>query len=97
MYSWLVSAGESKAYLKEYDVVGASDGRSLHDPNTPSSLLHGAPAAVQPPTPTTLPPSTVIRTSVFGYKLKCGYYLTVNITVLLFRSNLYCHITVFKD
>jgi hypothetical protein len=98
MYSWLICTVDSRAYLKEYDMVGVSDGCSLHDPNTPSSVLHVVLAAVKPPTPTTPPPSSSLaRTSVFGYKLNCGYYLTMNITIVLFFcSNMYCHAIVLK-
>ena len=44
-----------------YMVLG--DGCSLHDSKTPSSLLHVVPNAIQPPTPTTLPPSSLARTT----------------------------------
>ena len=76
-----------------WEVLG--DGCSLHDSNTLSALLHVVPTAVQPLTPTTLPPSSLARTTVFGYKLNRGYHKTVNTTTaLLFHSNLYCHVTV---
>ena len=63
----------------------------------PQFLLHVVPTAVQPPTPTTLTPSSLARTIVFGYKLNRGYHITVNITALSFRSKLYCHVTGLKD